>query len=572
MLAGSERNDGPIDPLLPANDPNPQQRAEKLWDIRNQYEYLSPSENLLEPLSVATTFPFWVEIWKWDWAIPLLPRVLRTVLNLEPKGAWFWLRGLFPDFDKLAAYRALFSPLLRQPAPPQYADDGSDVSFARERLDGPNPWVIRKITSPEDLATRMALPAERASELAADASAGNLFVADYSLIAESLLPADRPWAKAPTVMGRDSRWRPKYLPAPVALFRLGSDGNLAPVAIRIDQPNAAPPNPVWTPDIEGYWDIAKLYVRVADANLHEHSSHNYRHHFVAGIIAATTRRQLSPIHPVYLLLEPHIAHTLFVNRIIYGTLHQPGKSVDEQFAGDLEETRQITINSFKQWNWTALSLTADLAARGVDKTPVSYPWRDDALLWLDPIARFVGTYIRLFYNDDNAVANDIEMQQWSRELEDRLPGVAPEGTIKTIDQLIAVLSQMLFTTGPGHASAHFPLTEYLMWAPGYPRSAYAAPPGPFNDQAPPQRIANTLPSVARAITQFKIGQFAGYQYGRFGDYHKYRLSRVAQAQGAITALGKDLQTVESTIEARNKTRPRAYTYLLPRYVPNSINL
>src|SRR5205085_3872180 len=97
------------------------------------------------------------------------------------------------------------------------------------------------------------------------------------------------------------------------------------------------------------------------ANLQEQVLHNFRHHFVAGAFAATTRRQLSSRHPICFLLEPHIAHTLYVNRIIFNTLRTPGSAVDNQFAGDLEEDREILIQARKKQSWRDLSLETDLA-------------------------------------------------------------------------------------------------------------------------------------------------------------------------------------------------------------------
>src|SRR5262249_14193037 len=148
--------------------------------------------------------------------------------------------------------------------------------------------------------------------------------------------------------------------APVALFcqRAGVDPycDLVPVAISVDQRDAAPPNPVYLrprDPAEPAWLIAKSYVETAEFNLQAMSSHIYRHHYVAEPFAITTKRQLSPAHPLYVLLEPHIAYTLAVNGSAFNLLKKPGSVFDEIYSGELSETRQIMIESYQKWSWPA---------------------------------------------------------------------------------------------------------------------------------------------------------------------------------------------------------------------------
>jgi arachidonate 15-lipoxygenase len=553
----------------------------------------SDERNLLS-IGLPLDFPLLLEIWRLDWFVGILPQVSRVFANLLPKNLWFGIRKALPGFDLLSAYRALFSPALGQPPPPHYAHYDRDAAFARERLDGPNPFAIERVQSIDALARRIK-PADRPQlEAQFGGAAGmqraidsqSLFIADYRILADSVLPRARPWAVDNTgrdsewSLHRDSRWRPKYLPAPVALFRIdpGKDPlcDLLPVAIWVDQRDANGDfNPLYLPGQPG-WDLARLYVRVADANLHENASHNQRHHFVAGAFAAATRRQLAYAHPIHVLLEPHIAHTLMVNRIIYGTLRDAGSAVDEQFACDLEACREIMNQTHARLKWTDLALEADLARRGVRESPAEYPWRDDVRLWTAPIEAFVRDYLSIYYQDKD-VSKDAELAAWFAELQSENGGHLDFTGVRltSLDDLVGLLAQFLFLAGPSHASVHFPLSAYLSWAPAFPRSAYRPPPRPGEvDTAGPaaQRFIDTLPPIDRASLQFQIGKLADYRYGRFGAYESYRLGRVAAARPAISRLQIALDRIESEINTRNQRRPRSYAYLLPSRVPNSVNL
>ncbi len=568
---------GACSPHLPQQCPHPNRRARDLTYIRAEYAYLSQDRavNPLSPIAVAGRFPL-SEQYGLTWALPYLPQLLRSVVDAEVKKLWYGVRGLFGPVDKLEAFAGLFSPDL--PAPPEVDDWRRDAVFARNRLDGPNPLLISRITDAAQLARTVGIDDPQfqsvmgaTRSLADELRDGNLFVADFQLLQRSLLPQ--------TEHRRDSRWRAKYLPAPVALFcqRAGVDSycDLQPVAIRIDQTDAAPPNPLYLRGPGEDWLTAKTFVEIAEFNLQAMSSHIYRHHYLAEPFSVTTHRQLSPEHPLFVFLEPHLAYTLAVNGSAFDLLKQEGSIFDEIYAGELCETRAIMIESYKQWTVRDQALDSDLTARGVDSAPREYPFRDDGRLWLEPLQRFVEDYLKLYYHAIGDVQNDWELQAWAREL------VAPDGgnlrglfegdELVSVSQLAGVLAQFLFTVGPGHAAVHYPQTDYFTYIPAFPGAAYR-PPAAAGDPITNDRFLATLPSISVGADQFLNNQIANYRFDRFGDYSAWPLSHVAAAQPAIARLRQELAGIEETITARNRTRPRPYTYLLPSLVPNSINI
>jgi len=564
-------------PTLPQDTPDPDARRRALAKVRGRYGYAADADNPLAPIAVAGAFPF-AERYGLRWALPYLPQLLRSLLDTQSKKLWYGVRGWFGGFDKMKAFEKLFSPALGLPPPEELRDYLQDGVFARNRLDGPNPLLLARVRSSLELLDRLAIDEAQFQSvmgagrtLAQEIADGNLFIADYRLLERSLIP--------PSPINRDSRWRDKYLPAPVALFcqRPGADPmcDLVPVAIRVDQADAQAPNPLYLRAATPAWTLAKTFVEIAEFNLQAMSSHIYRHHYVAEPFAVTTHRQLSTQHPIFVLLAPHIQYTIAVNSAAFGLLKKPGSIFDEIYAGELPETREIMIRSYQTWTVREQQLEADLAARGVESSPADYPWRDDARLWWPPIQRFVDGYLRLYYRDDAAVAADDELQAWATELTaldgGRLRGLLAGPRLETVGELVEVLSQFLFTAGPGHASVHYPQTDYFTYIPAFPGAAYRPPPR-AGEPIDEQRIRQTLPPFKQGADQFQNNQIAFFRFDRFGDYRKYPLGQLAAAQPLVTQLGDALRAVEQTIADRNRARARPYLYMLPSLVPNSINI
>jgi arachidonate 15-lipoxygenase len=564
-------------PTLPQHAPDPAARRRALAAARARYTYARDEDNPLAPSAVAGDFPL-SELYGPRWALPYLPHLLRSVADAQAKKLWFGLRAAFGGFDKLDGFRRLFSPRLGLHPPPAVREHQRDGLFARNRIDGPNPLLLARVRDLDDLRARLPLDdlalarvLGPGASLAAELAAGNLFLADFQLLARAL--------HAASATGRDSRWRGKYLPAPIALFcqRPGLDPlcDLVPVAIRVDQPDAAEPNPVYLREDSARWALAKTYVEIAEFNLQALSSHIHRHHYLAEPFALSARRQLAPSHPIHILLRPHTRHTMAVNRAALNLLKKPGSVFDTLYAGDLPETRNILLRSHERWSWRDQELEADLAARGVADGPREYPWRDDARLWTAAIRRFVAGYVDLYYRDDAAVRGDTELQAFVRELQaddgGRLRDLVPGGALDRVDRLIDLLAQFLFIAGPGHAAVHFPQTDHFTYVPAFPGAAYRPPPRE-DEVVDAARIAATLPPFAVGVDQFQNNQIACYRFDRFGDYSRDELGRLPAARPLIERLHADLAAIEREIERRNQTRARPYPYLSPRLVPNSINI
>ncbi len=550
-----------------------------------------PGENLLAPVASATHWPRLTEGYSLRWVLGMLPAFLSAWLRSIARGLLFaWLRITFRS-DKLRGYRQLFSANDLAP----FEDEGkaaSDAAFAFYRIAGPNPLMLQQERDLAHLRSRIPFDVARAEawlcahgaplSLAREASAGRLFAVDYARVTAALERT------------RDSRWRDKYLAAPVAVFleapgfRHSHPGcSLVPIAIQIDQlqpPNPAAPgerNPVYTPDAGVGWRIAKAHFEATDANWHVMVGHTSRAHVALEAFCIATARQLERRHPVRLMLEGHLRFTLPAARAAYAfyakrrnLLRRPTLYF-RLFSGTLQHTRGLVKEDYRSRPFHAFRLEADLAARGVSEAPGIYPYRDDARLWLRPLARFTARWVEACYADELAVRGDRQLAAWAEELEDpargAVRGLVPGGALDTRTQLAELLAHVLFIAGPFHASQHYAEAYSLRHSAIFPSGAWRPPPWEPGELDPVDWLS-TLPPLREALTQFRYNSFVHYRYDRFGDYRRYALGRDERADAAIRELGAELRGLETRIAAAASGRMFRYDFLKPSLVPNSANI
>ena len=555
---------------LPSADSKPGHRQARLDRVRAQYAYcaLDDPTNLLAPIAAARTFPL-SEQYDLSWAVPYIPLLVRS----KAREWWSTLEAFASRRSARRGKTATYATFHNRwfPPSPAVGDYATDERLVLDRLQGPNPLELKRVVDFGDVVRLLGdsdAPLAEGQERASQAHArGALYQVDYAL----LLAAQWPGSV------RDSRWRPRYLPTPHALFWQSlddvADRTLRPLAIRVD--GADPESPVFRPGDGAGWEMAKLYLRVADLNAHIMGTHLYATHCVLEPFALSTPRQLSENHPIHVLLAPHLRFTLAVNFTNTLLLRNPRQVYASIYAGDLPITRRIIIAASQRTTFPELALPADLDKRGMADAPVDYAYRDDALLHWAAISRFVRAYLDLFYADDAAVAADVELAAFIAELGAKdggaLAGLEEIGAQHSREALAQLLTQVLFTAGPGHAAVHFSQPDFHSAPAAYPAAAWAPPPRTATEASAALYEA-ALPPQRQASAQFRNAHLAGFQYDIFGHYDAWPLGHLGVAQAVLQRFSADLRAVEQVIVARNEQRRVPYLYLLPSRVPNSVNL
>ncbi|WP_257450282.1 lipoxygenase family protein [Archangium lipolyticum] len=449
----------------------------------------------------------------------------------------------------------------------------TDEAFAALRVAGPNAGILQRATL-EDL-SRLLPSDEQFQRITGETGwtrqqaveAGHLYLVDYKALAE-LVPGTTP--------------QQKYVFAPKALFyvpRLGEGrGSLRPVSIQIGQDASSP---IFYPDGGLAWMLAKTCVNIADGNYHELISHLGLTHLLTEPFVLATERQLDPQHPLYVLLTPHFAGTLFINYSAQTSLITQGGPVDMLLAGTIDSSNQVAANAVKAVRYNESFFPEKLARQGIDSLEAlpDYPYRDDALALWKAIHGWVSDYTALYYSGDMDVVGDYELQAWVQELVsaghlqdigEAAPGQTP--CISTLDYLCKLLTQVIFTASVEHAAVNFPQRTAMSYTPAIPLAGFAAFPGPTTSGAEATQLLDLLPPLNQSILQQAVLAGLGNVYYTVLGQYGGQLSDPR----ALLVLGKfqrTLQSIEKHIQAANTVGGRTlYTTLLPSAIPQSINI
>ncbi|MEL6345932.1 MAG: lipoxygenase family protein [Myxococcota bacterium] len=475
-------------------------------------------------------------------------------------------------FDALSAYNDLFQTI---PLPQLATDFMDDDVFARLRVAGPNPMLLRRVSSlpikfPVTDAQYQHVMGD-ADDLATAGASGRLFLLDYDALL-GIVPAAQTTPQ-------------KAIAAPLALFAVpAGGGSLRAIAIQCGQdPDRAP---VISPPAQGTrswaWESAKSVVQVAEGNYHELFVHLGRTHLLIEAFILATHRHLAERHPLNALLLPHFEGTLFINNSAAGGLIAAGGPIDKIFAGVITTTELAAANDRLQMDFYAAMPPTDFQTRGVDDTAVlsDYPYRDDARLIWSAIHDWVSAYVGVYYPDDQAVMGDTELAAWAAALtsEGRVKGFRP---ISTRAQLSDVVSMIIFTASAQHAAVNYPQSALMSYAPAISGASWA--PTAITPDAAMTEAAwlQLMPPIPQAQEQLSVLHLLGSVYYRpLGDYQSnsfpyedwLRDPAITADGGPLAQFRERLQAIEAEITTRNQRRPAPYPYLLPSRIPVSINI
>jgi arachidonate 15-lipoxygenase len=269
------------------------------------------------------------------------------------------------------------------------------------------------------------------------------------------------------------------------------------------------------------------------------------------------------------LLRPHFKYLLYNNFAGRELLVQPGGFVERILAGELAAgSLEIVKRAYRAFHFDDLHVPSALARRNlVSRTglPV-FPYRDDGLEIWSAIDTWTRAFVPAWYDSDEAVATDVELQRWCRELTSadgaHLAGFPEAFTDRST--LADALTRLVFLAGPQHAAVNYPQNRSMLVIPNMPGAAWAAEPGHLQDMLPPDAAAHAQVEAIWLLTC--------YQYGRLGDYGSALPD--ARVQEPLRAFQAHLQTLEQRFVERDRTERERWPwpYLRPSRIPNSTNI
>jgi hypothetical protein len=478
------------------------------------------------------------------------------------------LGAIEEEFDprrKLDAYKDFFGDGdLKPPLPPVSTRYDRDEEFGRQRLDGVNPFLLRRCdVIPDNFPVKQETVASLLSggpDLASLRDARRLYLLDLSILEQ-----------VPVVPGR-------FLCAPMCLFWVDERSRLMPLAIQLgSSPDAGP---IFTPHDEAWlWRTVKTHVQCADAQVQECASHLLRTHLVMETVAVAMHRQLSVAHPLHQLLAPHCRFTMAINHAARTKMLAPDGPIAETMSVGREGALDLCAKAWKTWSFERYDLRGDLKSRGVDDPNLlpGYHYRDDALKVWDAIAEFVGAIVRKFYPTDADVVGDFELQAFLRELTSPEIGNFrglddPGGGVRSIDRLAHMVTTMIFIATAEHSSTNNGQYDMYAFVPNVPGAIFAAPPttkAPLSEQS----LFDALPLPFTAAKQIAMVDLLSQPTETpVGRYTPAFFAGNPDVEPIVKCFASKLDAIGQEIDARNTELDVPYCYLHPKLLYPSVEI
>lgn len=527
-------------------------RNQRLEIARATYQFwggdLSPPyvKNFPDVESFTFAHTLWIEL---NYGISIINIAIANLINkLDPALSMAYYDNLYPILPK----------------PSVSVRYKSDEEFGRQRLNGINPFVIKKYKNLSD----------PNFPITDDIISGLL---DQNMTLADALEEHRLYVVSyPNLEGLPTK-PGYYVTAPICLLYINNEKKLMPIAIQLGQTPEA--GPIFTPkDDYWLWRMVKAFVQSADAQYQESVSHLLRTHLVMETIAVATHRQLAAGHPVNELLIPHLHSTLAINNSARRTMLAENGAVDHSFSIGVKGVLELIEKEWNDpdWSFTQYHLERDLHSRGVDNDEElpGYYFRDDARQILSIIREFVQNVINYFYQKEDDVLSDFELQAWCKELADidkgNLRGFPEQ--LHSIDQLEELLTTIIFTASACHSATNNGQYDMYGYIPNAPGNIISPPPKnkePWTEKM----FVEALPKGQDAAYQIIMSRLLSLPTeSPLGIYSPDFFAGHLPIVSYVMKFNEQLHKMSLVIRARNKMLPVPYTYLDPSKIYPSIEI
>ncbi|KAG8430635.1 hypothetical protein GDO86_020235 [Hymenochirus boettgeri] len=440
-----------------------------------------------------------------------------------------------------------------------------DSFFGYQYLNGVNPVMIKKCRLPENFPVdhgAVSLLLSPSTSLENEMQNGNIFIADYKIL-EGI----------PTNVINGEK---QYLAAPLCLLWKSPDDEILPIAIQINQ-TPGEKNPIFLPsDPEWDWTLAKTWVRNAEFQVHEVITHLLHTHLFAEVFNMATTRNLPMGHPIYKLIIPHLRFTLEINTLARKQLIGPGGLFDQAVATGNGGVPVLLSKAMEILTYSALCLPDDIEDRGLQSVP-NYYYRDDGMKIWKAIQRYVSDIVHYYYESDEAVVNDSELQVWVAEifqegfLSNKKTGIP--SSFATRVEMTKYLTMAIFTCSAQHAAVNSGQFDFFAWMPNGP-TTMRKPPPTIKGTATEQSFLETLPAVnTTAIGMGTVALLSTEPLDRrpLGSYHNPYFTEDTPKK-FVKQFREKMAEISKHIKLRNETMKLTYSYLDPEFIESSVSI
>ncbi|KAK3199095.1 hypothetical protein Dsin_022510 [Dipteronia sinensis] len=199
-----------------------------------------------------------------------------------------------------------------------------------------------------------------------------------------------------------------------------------------------------------------------------------------------TNRQLSAMHPIYRLLNPHFRYTMKINALARMALINAGGIIESSFSPGKYSMELSSVAYDKQWRFDQEGLPKDLIKRGLavedpsaphglKLTIEDNPFANDGLVLWDTIKQWVTDYVNHYYPNPSLVDSDKELQAWWSEIWNVGHGDKKDEpwwpVLETPEDLIEIITIIVWVASGHHAAVNFGQYTYAGYFPNRPTIA-----------------------------------------------------------------------------------------------------
>ncbi|KAI9321991.1 lipoxygenase [Zopfochytrium polystomum] len=337
--------------------------------------------------------------------------------------------------------------------------------------------------------------------------------------------------------------------------------------------------PVFTPKDDPWdWFAARLFLLNCHFQIHQFRAHALWCHLMQEPVSISLNRMLPPCHPIYKLLRPHFRGLASINAKARGSLVASAdrqslysKQGDVMTVGATGNIKVAQL-AYAKNTYEGIFFRNRLRETGIldDIAIGDHPYRDDGLLLLESIEKYVCKIVDIYYPTDASVAADIELQAWARDVvtEGKVVGFPGNGAITSKDMLSYICSNIIFIGAAFHGAVNFAQIVFAGNVANMPGSLLAPPPTE-KGKLTEKDILAMLPSHGAALIQIGLLMILSTNSTERLGHIPQELFVDEAALKAQKEWREDLENVEKTIQMRNLGRAETYNGFLPSVTPNS---
>ena len=561
--------------MIPWNGPNVEERPKLFPGFAGKQEVRSEvTENFNKKFSNKAGLMALTNIL--DDLLGVLP---DTFSKLEEYAAFIRHNGDEQGWSKSAVHRALKVA--------KVCDD--DEEMGREMLCGPNAGVIRRVENVGD--SRWESGVEKVPEFVLEGRSiedvmneGRIFEITH----DNLIGAPHGGKSSKLLTGEKQTW---YVVPADCMFYVKDNKKLVPIIIRLENKTDGSKPTFWCPPKPGTdkkehenlrWLLAKLYFRNAEVNSHVLCTLYARANAVNEVFAVAAYRNLASAHAIFRLLQSHIQGVIPVQ--LQARKFLLGKnSVFSKFLSAGDNMEVVFDNYFKTFNYRDLIYPEEIKKRGVEDLP-GYLYREYSLKHWNLLEKYVTDMVDLSYPTDDDIKEDIEIQNFIREVVDegyRYRGFPDSAgfprSISSKENMIEYLTAIIFNISTYRAAVNSDTFTYYSFTPNAP-SSLKLPPPKQDEIVTMERILNSLPvpvisfiamdifyhlSTPSPQNKFYLGEESEGKVGMEGEV----MTLAPEQREVVERLESGMRELKREVERRNEGVYFKYDVLSPENVP-----